>query len=102
MGRRRLFKAVSVKRSELLAALRHARRDGSPEVTGENLATVLLTMEPDAITRLLDEIPRGDAIRLVDYVVIAEENLNNRHALRRSALARLGLLALASDGGAHG
>lgn len=98
--RKRLFKGVNVKRSELLAALRHARRDGSAEVTGENLAAVLLTMDPDAITRLLDQIPRGDAIRLVDYVAIAEENLNNRHAMARTALARLGLLDLAS-GGAH-
>ncbi len=102
MGKRRLFKAVNIKRSELLAALRHARRDGSAEVTGENLAAVLLTMEPDAITRLLDEIPRDAAIKLVDFVVIAEENLNNRHAMARTALARLGLLALAANGGAHG
>lgn len=100
--RKRPFKGVNVKRSELLAALRHARRDGSSEVTGENLAVVLLTMEPDTITRLLDEIPRSDAIRLVDYVVIAEENLSTRHAMARTALARLGLLAVASDGGANG
>jgi hypothetical protein len=90
-----------VKRSELLAALRHARRDGSAEVTGENLATVLLTMEPDAITHLLDQIPRGDAMRLVDYVAIAEENLSTRHAMARTALARLGLLSLTA-GGANG
>jgi len=102
MGKHRPFNRVKVKRSELLAALRHARRDGSAEVTGENLAAVLLTMEPEAITRLLDEIPRGDAIRLVDYVAIAEENLSSRHAMARSALARLGLLSIATVGGAHG
>lgn len=102
MAKRPPFKHLTVKRSELLAALRHARRDGSAEVTGENLAAVLLTMEPDAIVRLLDEIPRDDAIRLVDYVAIAEGNLNSRHAMTRSALARLGLLSIATEGGANG
>lgn len=93
--------AAVTKRRELLAALRHARRDGSPEITGENLAAVLMTIEPDVITHLLDAIPQADAMRLVDYVAIAEDNLSTRHAMARSALARLGLLSVATEGDAH-
>lgn len=94
--------AAATQRRELLAALRHARRDGSPELTGENLAAVLLTMEPEVVTRLLDAIPQEDAMRLVDYVAIAEDSLSTRHAMARSALARMGLLNVATDGGSHG
>jgi len=63
---------------------------------------VLLTIEPDVITHLLDAIPQADAMRLVDYVAIAEDSLNTRHAMTRSALARMGLANVATGGGADG
>lgn len=87
MGKHRPFKHVNVKRGKLLAALRHARRDGSAEVTGENLAAVLLTMEPDAITRLLDEIPRATSVRSPRQAVIPRMQASGkeRHKIPRNA-----------------
>jgi len=99
MGKRGLFKRIDVKRSELLTTLRRARRTGSIESAGENLAAVFLTMDADEIQKLLDDLPQPTSIDVVEYVVRAEASLSSRHAMTRTALARLGLTA---GGGSHG
>lgn len=101
MGKRPLFAPVRERRGEILAAVRRARRSGSPEAVGETLAIALVTMTPDAIIEMMGKLPGKDGVGLVDAVDAADRSLQARAAVVRCALARLAVLAQQS-GGANG
>lgn len=84
---------------DFLAAMKRGQRSGSVGAIGEDLAALVLTMDADSIRRVLDELPQPTAINLVEYVVQAEASLSSRHAMTRTALARLGLTP---EGSSHG
>lgn len=97
---RTLFKPVRARRGEILAAVRRARRDGSAEVVGENLAIAVVQMTPEVILDLMGSLPAADGVEVIDFIEAAEKSLDARHGIARSALARLAMVAQQEPGGA--